>query len=164
MRLKLLLIAALLDNRITFRLGEIQYHRLSKQIKPLYFADSVGGGLDGVEDDERLALSLQAGLCDDFHDGAIVFEDFGERFFQRVDLDFLGQVLDLDVQWSERCAGASQEGTNVDSVKQVLAEVNVWGMGGRYVSFGGWVGPDGTAGCAPMVRDVQDAEMALWLD
>lgn len=117
MRLELLLIAALLDNRITLRFREIQYHRLAKQIEPLDFADSVGGGLDSVKDDERLALALQAGLCDDLHDGAIVFEDFGERFFQRVDLDFLGQVLDLDVQWSERCAGAIQEGTNVDSVK-----------------------------------------------
>lgn len=105
MRLKLLLTPALLHNRITLALRKIQYHRLAKQIKPLDFADGVCRGLDRVEDDEGLALALEAGFRDDLHDGAVVFEDFGEGFFERGDLDFLGQVLDLNVQWSERCQG-----------------------------------------------------------
>ena len=87
------------NRRIAPRLGEIQHHRLIKEVEPIDLINGIRSRLNAVEDDKCLALGLQIGLRDDVNDVAIFREDFLKRFFQLVDFDSFFEVADLVESW-----------------------------------------------------------------
>lgn len=71
-------------------------HRLLEELEALYLFNSSERRLVGLEDDECLALGLQVRLGDDFDDVAIFGEDRIERLLERLRLDALLEVADVN--------------------------------------------------------------------
>lgn len=83
MRLKLLLTASRLHDRITPCLRELEHHRLLKQTKPLHLTYCILRSLRGIKDDKCLPFRLQVLFSDDIEDGAVLREDGFERSFEK---------------------------------------------------------------------------------
>jgi hypothetical protein len=77
----------LLDRLVAVSLCARDLHVLAEQFEAIH--------LLAVEDDESLALALQAALRDDVDNGAVVLENDGESLLEVVDVDALLEVVDL---------------------------------------------------------------------
>jgi hypothetical protein len=85
----------LLDRLVAVSLRTRDLHVLAEQLEAIHLLGGIHAGLLAVEDDERLALALQAALRDDVDNGAVVLEDDGKRLLEVVDVDALLEVVDL---------------------------------------------------------------------
>jgi hypothetical protein len=89
---------------VGFRPGHLQ--GLAVHFESIHLLHRFQRGLLAIEDDECLALALQAALSNDVQYGPVVLEDFGECLLHRVDLDTLLKVVDLLLSASRRPPGA----------------------------------------------------------
>lgn len=92
------------NSSIAPRLRIIQVHGFLEEFEAVDLVDCARGGVDIVENDERLALCFQVGFCDDFDYRAVFGEDLFEGFLELVDFDSLFEVSDLRlvVSWCGR--------------------------------------------------------------
>lgn len=96
MVLKVVVVAAGLDGGIAARPGQGELHGLLEQLEALDLLDGAEGRLGLVEDDKGLALGLEVRLGDDVDDVAVLGEDDLEGLAQRLRLDALLEVADVD--------------------------------------------------------------------
>ena len=94
--IKLFLIASQLDALVTPRARHGDSHGLPEELEALNLGDSLLGVLWLLEDNECLALALDIFLGDDIRDGTELGEDGSEGLGQRLELDALFQILDVD--------------------------------------------------------------------
>lgn len=92
MTLELLLVAEALDGSIAAGASKGELHGPAEEVEALDVVDGLLGGLDGVEDDEGLALGLEVGLGHDVDDLAILGEQLRQGLLELGDLDRLLQV------------------------------------------------------------------------
>jgi hypothetical protein len=78
---------------VGFRPGHFQ--SLTVHFESVHLLHRLQRRLLAIEDDECLALALQAALSNNVQYGPVVLEDFGECLLHRVDLDALFEVVDL---------------------------------------------------------------------
>lgn len=84
-----------LDCLVAMCLRARNLHGLAKELEAVHLLYSVQSRLLAIEDDEGLALALQAALRDNFKDRAVVLEDDIESLLEVVDVDTLLEVVDL---------------------------------------------------------------------
>ena len=84
-----------LDGLVAVRLRKRHPDVLSPQLEAIHLLSGRRRGVLAVEDDEGLALALQAALSNDLDDLAIVLEDGVENLLEVVDLLALVEVVDL---------------------------------------------------------------------
>jgi hypothetical protein len=84
-----------LHRLITMRLCARNPYRFPIQLKRIHFLDGLERALVAVKHDKRLALALQRRFGNHVEDGAVVGEYARQRFFHRVDLYALFEVVDL---------------------------------------------------------------------
>lgn len=94
--LKLVVVPCSLDGGIASGPGQCDLHWLLEELEPLDLFDGLDGGLGVVEDHKCLALGLQVLLGDNVDDISIFGEDGLERLSERLRLDALLQVADVD--------------------------------------------------------------------
>ena len=84
-----------LDGLVAVRLRALHPHVLAEKLEGVHLLDGIQAGLLAVEDNEGLALALDALLRNDVDDLAVVFEDDGESLLEVVDVDALLEIVDL---------------------------------------------------------------------
>lgn len=92
MTLKVLLGTLPLHRSIAARLRKRKLHLLAEQLEALHLIDGLLRALDGVEDDERLALGLEVRLGHDVDYGAVFREQLAQRLDELRRLDALFEV------------------------------------------------------------------------
>lgn len=106
MALELFIAACSLYTGIASSLCECQLHGLVEKLETLDFIDCLLRALYAVENDERLTLGLQVGLCDDVDDFAILRKELRQCFLKLVDLDVVFKVAYVNaivgLAWSTR--------------------------------------------------------------
>lgn len=104
--LELIVTACSLYTGIASGLCERQLHGLVEKLETLDFIDCLLRALYAVENDKRLTLGLQVGLCDNVNDFSIFGKELRQGFLELVDLDVLFEVADVNavagLAWSTR--------------------------------------------------------------
>lgn len=121
MDLKVLLRALPLDTRIAPTPRIRNLHFLAKQLKALHIVNGLGRTLHILKDDKGLSFRFQVCLRDDVEDGAVLGEEFRERFFQRWDLDAFVEVGDVETRWISRVL-VGREWGNQDGDGRVVVQ------------------------------------------
>jgi hypothetical protein len=93
---KLVLVARLHHGGIAAGARQGELHRLLEKLKALNLVDGCLCRLGLVEDDKGLALGLQVGLGHDVDHVAILGEDGAQGLLERLGLDALLQIPDVD--------------------------------------------------------------------
>lgn len=131
MALELLFVAGALHRGIAAGAGEGELHGSAEQLEALDVVDGFLGCVDGVEDDEGLALGLEVGLGYDVDDVAIFGEQLGQGLLELLDLDRLLEVAAVyATQVSRRTDVSECNDTYVAFGGGLLAGADMMGDGG----------------------------------
>jgi hypothetical protein len=84
-----------LDRLVAVCLRPMHLHDLAVHLEPVHLLYRLQRGLFAVEDNERLALALQAALRDNIENRTVVLEDSSQGLLHGIDLNALLEVVDL---------------------------------------------------------------------